>query len=119
MELVTAAALLAMSASASPGPSVQFVLPLPGDAERKVVNYTCEGVDHPVSVDYVNAAPNFLAVMTVAGERLVLASVLAAGGVRYVGGPFEWWTKGSEATFSDLRENPPAPVACAEASETP
>jgi membrane-bound inhibitor of C-type lysozyme len=119
MELITAASLLAMAAAGSPGPSLQLALPLSGDAERKVVSYTCTGVESPVAVEYVNAAPNFLAIMTVAGERLILASVIAADGVRYLAGPFEWWTKGSEATFADLRESPAAPVACAQASETP
>jgi membrane-bound inhibitor of C-type lysozyme len=119
MDMITAASLLAMAAAGAPGPSLQLALPLTGDAERKVVSYTCTGVESPVAVEYVNAPPNFLALMTVGGERLVLASVLAADGVRYVAGPFEWWTKGSEATFSDLRESPAAPVACTEASETP
>jgi membrane-bound inhibitor of C-type lysozyme len=119
MDVITAAALLGMAPTGTFGPSLQLALPLPGDGERKVVSYTCEGVEAKIAVDYLNAAPNFLAIMTVGGERLILASVLAADGARYVAGPFEWWTHGTDATFSDLRESPAAPVACAEVSETP
>lgn len=118
MELLTAAALLGLAAPDT-GIAMQLVLPLTGDAERRVVRYQCEGVDRLFHVEYLNAPPNFLAIIPIAEERLVFASTIAASGVRYVAGPFEWWTSGPEATFSDLRDDPPAPVACTEASETP
>lgn len=116
--LSTAAALLGLATPSAP-PMTQFVLPMSGDAERRVVTYACEGVEQSFAVDYLNASPNFLAVIPVGGERLIFVATISASGARYVSGPFEWLAKGPEATFSDLRQDPPDAVACSELSETP
>src|SRR5690606_37233976 len=99
--------------------AVSLVLPLTGDAEQKRIVYQCEGAADEVPVLYVNAAPNFLALITVGGERLVFAGVLSASGARYVSGPFEWWSTGADASFRDLRHEAETPVACTEKTEIP
>ncbi len=97
--------------------SAQVVLQLQGSFERNVIRYQCEGLE-PFSVDFINAAPNFLAIIPVNGEKLVFANVVAASGARYVAAQYEFWTKGSEATLTDLQGSTD-PVECHEASETP
>ena len=117
-QLLTAAALLGMAVP-STDTAVQLVVPLQGDAERKVVTYACEGAENPFPVEYINAAPNFLAIVPVGGARLVFAGVLSADGARYVAGPFEWWSHGSEATFADQRRTGEEPATCTEQNGTP
>ena len=100
--------------------SMQIVLQLQGNAERDVVTYDCEGAEEPLTVEYVNAAPVFLAFLPVGGEKLVFVSVLSETGTRYASGVHEWQTSGSEATLTDLTaEEGTPPLACLERSETP
>jgi membrane-bound inhibitor of C-type lysozyme len=99
--------------------SMQIVLELSGNAERNVVRYECEGVE-PFAVEYVNAAPVFLAFVPVAGENLVFVNVIAASGARYVSGQYEWWTRGSEATLADVTAaEGTEPTECLEIVDTP
>lgn len=114
---ITAAMLLGMAAPDT-DTAVGLTLPLGGDVEQKRVVYQCEGAEADVPVLYVNAAPNYLAIVPVEGARLIFAGVIAASGARYVAGPFEWWSKGSEAFFRDLREEGD-PVTCTERNDTP
>jgi membrane-bound inhibitor of C-type lysozyme len=47
------------------------------------------------------------------GDRtLVAVAVMSGSGARYVGQHYEWWTKGDGATFTDLMQDPQAPVQC-------
>jgi membrane-bound inhibitor of C-type lysozyme len=118
MELTNLAMLLGMAAPDT-AVSMQLVLELTGNAERKQVTYQCEGGEQPFTVDYINAEPNFLALIWVEGKQVIFTSVLAASGARYVSGPLEWWSKGDEATFADLRDNALPAVTCNEISNTP
>ena len=108
--------------SAPPAASASLTLTLEstGTIERSVVNYLCED-DSALSVQYINAAPNFLAIVPVEGEALVFASTVSASGARYVSGPYEWWSHQGEATLRDLMQDEDAePIAtCTEASNTP
>jgi membrane-bound inhibitor of C-type lysozyme len=99
--------------------SMQIVLELQGNAQRDLKAYQCEGAE-PFDVEYVNAAPIFLAFVPVAGEKLIFVNVMSASGARYASGQYEWSTKGGEATLTDLMaaEGTP-PLACLEHSETP
>jgi membrane-bound inhibitor of C-type lysozyme len=99
--------------------SAQVVLSLEGNFERNVVRYECEGLE-PFAVDYINAQPNFLAILPVDNQKLVFVATIAGSGVRYVSGQYEWWTKGSDATLADLTAaEGTEPVTCLEATETP
>lgn len=90
------------------------------DAERRTIRYTCEGVE-PFSVEYVNAEPNFFALVPIEGRTLIMAAVLSASGARYAAGPYAWWTRGPEADLYDLTLGEDAdPIAtCSEFTETP
>ncbi|MDP1729754.1 MAG: MliC family protein [Devosia sp.] len=99
--------------------SAQIVLSLQGNFERNVVRYECEGLE-PFAVDYINAQPNFLAILPVGNQKLVFVSTIAASGVRYASGRYEWWTKGGDATLTDFTAaEGTGPVACLEVTETP
>ena len=119
MDNVAATALAAILGIADPGAatSTQVLIALSGDAERKTVAYECEGVT-PFKVEYINAGQNFLAVVPVDGFNVAFVNVLAASGARYVSGQYEWWTKGSDATFIDVTDES-ASVTCLERVETP
>lgn len=117
-EILNAAALLGL-AIVGPQSSMQFVLPLSADAERKAVIYHCDGVEQPFTVEYINSPPNFLALVPVGGEQLLFVTTLSADGARYVSGPFEWWSHGTDATFADARQELAEPVNCSELSEAP
>lgn len=124
--LSTLAAFAAITASAYAQPAlgvqstIVLTLGTDGDAEKRLVRYECEGFE-PFAVEYVNAAPNFLALVPVEGETLVFSAVLSASGARYAAAHWEWWTSGPEASLRDLTLGPDAePVAtCLEFTETP
>jgi membrane-bound inhibitor of C-type lysozyme len=119
---VTLAGLLPAAAQTAGSANSALTLTLEGrdTAELRTVTYDCEGLD-PLTVEYVNAAPNFLALVPVEGETLVFTAVLAASGVRYAAAQWEWWTTGAEASLRDLTLGPDAePVAqCLEFTMTP
>jgi membrane-bound inhibitor of C-type lysozyme len=119
--LVLASAMLAALASpALADTGVNLGLTLAGDAEVKTVAYTCEGHD-PITVQYINAAPNFLAVLPIEGRQTVFVSVLTGSGAKYVSGQYEWWNKGTDVTLHDVTEGlDAAPVLmCSEDIQTP
>lgn len=97
--------------------SAQIVLQLQGNFERNTIQYQCEGLD-PFSVDFINADPNYLAIIPVGPRKMVFVNVMTASGAKYVAGQFEFWTKGSEATLSDLQATPQS-VSCTEVNQTP
>ena len=97
--------------------SAQVVLSLSGNFERNTIQYQCEGLE-PFAVDFINASPNFIALVPIGPQRLVFVNVMSASGAKYVAGQFEFWTKGSEATLTDLQATPPS-VNCTETVATP
>jgi len=98
----------------------KLTLSLGGDAEQHTVQYDC-GEFGQISISYINAAPNFLALVPYEGSTLIFSAVMAASGVRYASGNYEWWTKGTEATFTDLTAAKDAPplASCSEITNTP
>ncbi|MHA6297587.1 MliC family protein [Devosia sp. CAU 1758] len=90
------------------------------DIERRTVSYQCDN-EQALSVQYINAAPNFLAIVPVDGQTLIFATTIAASGARYVSGPYEWWSHQGEATLRDLMQDEDAdPLAtCTEIRNTP
>jgi len=113
-DLSTAASATTASAS------LTLTLDSPGNIERNTVSYLCDN-ESVLSVAYINAAPNFLAIVPVDGQNLVFATTVSASGARYVSGPYEWWSHQGEATLRDLMQDEDAePLAtCTEASNTP
>jgi len=98
--------------------STQVVLSLQGSFERNIVEYQCEGLD-PFKVEFINAEPNFLAIMPIGPRKLVFVNVMSASGAKYVAGQFEFWTKGSDATLTDLQVDSGGALTCSEVVNTP
>jgi len=95
-------------------------LTVPGEAQIKVTKYDCEGHD-PIVVQYLDAALNFLALVPIDGQTVIFANTLSASGAKYQAGKYTWWSKGSQATLSDVTEGlDAAPVlTCVEENDTP
>src|SRR3569832_1618399 len=91
-----------------------------GDAEIKNTTYDC-GDAGKLAVQYVNAAPNFLAVIPIKEQSLVFVNTISASGAKYESGQYVWCNKGADATLSDITEGrDAAPVmTCAEEYDTP
>src|SRR5690606_12444889 len=95
-----ASALLAPTAAHAVETALQIDLATQSDFERRVIRYGCaEG--EPFDVSYINAAPNFLALVPIGDEPdlRVFTAVIAASGVRYASGQWVWWTKGADASL--------------------
>jgi membrane-bound inhibitor of C-type lysozyme len=117
-----AASLLAPAAAQAVETSLQIELGTHSDFERRATLYDCSAGE-PFSVTYINAAPNFLALVPIEGEPepLVFTAVVAASGVRYAAGQWVWWTKGVDATLHDitLGEDAEPVLTCSEMNNTP
>lgn len=113
---------LAATLVASPTLATEFSLnlSLTGDMQTITANYDC-GTETPLTVTYLNAEPNFLALIPVDGKDIVFVNTLAASGAKYEAGKYIWWNKGADATLTDLTEGlDAAPVrTCHERIETP
>lgn len=124
----TAAACLALLALVLPAQiapaaaqtSFMLGLSIAGDAERKLVRYDCQDAVS-FDVEYVNAAPNFLAFVPVDGATYLMSSVIAGSGARYAAGQYVWWSKGTDAELYDVSqgEDAAAILTCAEHIQTP
>jgi membrane-bound inhibitor of C-type lysozyme len=114
------ATLVAFPALAA-GSSVQILLDLTGNAERTIVSYNCETMEERLDVEYVNAHPNFIAILRVEGETRIFVTTISGSGARYVSGEYVWWTSGPDATLSSQMsaEDASPLLSCFEASEIP
>lgn len=115
MEMLPLAAAAMMG---STDVSAQVILSLSGDFQKTTHTYQCEGIENPFSVEFINAEPNFLAIVPVGDRKMVFVNVISASGAKYVAGQFEFWTRGAEATLSDLQAEPQS-VQCNEINDTP
>lgn len=70
--------------------------------ERKQVSYDC-GPAGRLAVVYVNADPNFLAIVPLPSQPqpTIFVSVLSGSGARYAAGKYVWWAKGPSANLYD------------------
>jgi membrane-bound inhibitor of C-type lysozyme len=94
---------------------------LTGDVQIVTAIYGCGVGTEPLTVKYVNAAPNFFAIVPIEGEDVVMVNVISASGAKYVSGRFEWWNKGVDVSLHDVTEGlDAAPVfSCSENVQTP
>lgn len=114
--LATAASVTGALAAQS---SLQLVINIDGNSERRITKYDCEGQDELFAVEYLNANPNYLAILTIEDKKIIFANVISGSGARYAAGQYVWSTKGAEAhLFDELRGTDPI-FTCLEASETP
>ena len=117
------AAILASILLATPAladATIGVGLTVTGDSQIKTTKYDCTGHD-PMVVQYLNAAPNFLALIPIEGQTLVFVNTISASGAKYESGQYVWWDKGSDATLSDVTEGlDAAPVLiCTAENDTP
>ncbi len=110
---VSAICLVAQSAAAIENGTVQ--LQSKGKIERKRVAYDC-GSGGRLAVTYVNADPNFLAIVPLPDQPqpTVFVSVLSGSGARYAAGKYVWWTNGNSASLYDttMGDNAAPTLAC-------
>jgi len=120
--LLLAAALITPATAQAVETTLQIELGAQSDFERRGIVYDC-ATDAPLAVTYINAAPNFLAIVPVAEqpEPLIFTAVISASGVRYASGQWIWWTKGADASLYDatLGDDAEAVLTCSELNNTP
>ncbi len=114
MEVLPLAAAALMG---SPDVSAQVMLSLSGDFQKTTHQYQCEGLE-PFTVEFINAEPNFLALLPLGGRKLIFVNVISADGAKYVAGQYEFWTRGADATLTDVQADSQS-VECSEVTETP
>ncbi|CAG9172015.1 hypothetical protein LMG23992_02097 [Cupriavidus laharis] len=82
--------------------------------EVRTIRYQCDN-DKTLTVRYFNSPDNQAAILRLEGKPVLAVSVISGSGARYVGGRYEWWTKGDEGTLRDLMQtdaNPPMLGGC-------
>ena len=94
--------------------SAAVILNFTGDFQHRAIEYRCGETEDSIRVQYINAAPNYLAIVPVAGQNLVFATVLSASGARYAAGEYEWWAARGEATLTNLQTPDAEPLTCVE-----
>lgn len=121
LRAVLSAAILAASSPALATVELNVGINLSGDVQIQTTIYGCGDTIEPITVKYVNAAPNFFAIVPIGGKDIVFVNVLTASGAKYVSGQLEWWSKGVDATLHDITEGlDAAPVlTCSENVQTP
>ncbi|ODV41126.1 hypothetical protein AWV79_01225 [Cupriavidus sp. UYMMa02A] len=99
-----------VSASAAGAPGIDNVR----FPEVRTVRYQCDS-DKELTVRYFNSPDNQAAILRLEGKPVLAVSVVSGSGARYVGGRYEWWTKGDQGTLRDLMQtdsNPPMLGGC-------
>ncbi|ULU26464.1 MliC family protein [Dyella terrae] len=100
----TAIALLAGTAAMA---DTTHLPPIPVD-NTLVRDYQCHG-GQSLKVTYYNRqGGQSFAMLTVKGNAMLFVDTLAASGVRYVAGPYVWWTKGNNGDLYDMTAGPNA-----------
>ena len=116
------ATLLPASAQATQASLELTITTSSGEFEQRVARYDCAG-ETPLEVTYVNAAPNFLAIVPLDDEPepLIMSAVLSGSGARYAASKWVWWTKGAEASLYDamLDEDAEPVLTCTEINNIP
>jgi membrane-bound inhibitor of C-type lysozyme len=83
--------------AAAQAPTVVFRGASVANAELR--SYACNDHRH-VEVSYIDTVEgDSLAMLAIDGHAHIFVAALAASGVRYVSGPYVWWTKGSRASL--------------------
>jgi membrane-bound inhibitor of C-type lysozyme len=105
MRAIITLAVMALVPSGMAHAQMSLTLPLGPDATVAVEKYRCDD-GRDVQVQYINAGPNSLAMISPEGQDLIFVNVISGSGARYVSGMWEWWSKGSDATLLDGNLDP-------------
>lgn len=79
---------------------LSVALPLGPMDDVQTMTYAC-GDGKVLSVQYINAGANSLAIVPIDGKNRIFVNVLSASGARYVSGADVWWSKGDTATLEN------------------
>src|SRR5579859_2019041 len=106
--------------SASPAPSAAGTLNVPAIPLNATLvrDYHCKGGES-FKVTYYNGSGQSFALLPVKGKPMLFVDTLAASGVKYVAGPYVWWTKGDNGDLYDMTAGPdaaPVIAGCSAAS---
>jgi len=86
-----------------------------------VRHYQCQG-GQSLKVTYFNRqGGQSFALLTVKDKAMLFVDTLAGSGVRYVAGPYVWWTKGNHGDLYDATQGPnaaPIVAGCTSSSTT-
>jgi len=107
--MITGAAVL-LGGSAAWATTITIELPGDEKPETNKVAYACG--DRTVTATYINTSGNQFAVLDLGDATIVTVTVMSGSGARYVGQQYEWWTKGDQATLTDLMQDPQKPLDC-------
>jgi membrane-bound inhibitor of C-type lysozyme len=113
LRLVLATVLSHAALSAASATIITIEVPGDEKPETTRVDYACGG--RKVTATYINTSDSQFAVLDLGDKTIVTVSVISGSGARYVGQQYEWWSKGDEAQFTDLMQDPPKTVACSSA----
>ena len=118
---IALAPLLLAAAPALAAVDLNVGINLSGDVQIVTAVYGCGEGTEPLTVKYINAEPNFFAIVPIEGEDVVFVNVVSASGAKYVSGVWEWWNKGADASLHNVTEGlDAAPVmSCSENVQTP
>jgi membrane-bound inhibitor of C-type lysozyme len=103
------AALLVGCGAAS---ATTVTIELPGNETPQIAKLTYACGERRVTATYINTEANQFAVLNLGDATVAMVTVLSGSGARYAGQQYEWWTKGEEATLTDLRTDAQSPLAC-------
>lgn len=121
LKLIALAPLLLAASPALAAVDLNVGINLSGDVQIVTTVYGCGDGAAPLTVKYINAAPNFFAIIPIEAEDVVFVNVISASGAKYVSGEYEWWNKGTDASLHNVTEGlDAAPVLqCTENVQTP
>lgn len=84
-----------------------------------VRNYQCQG-GKSLKVTYYNTqGGQSFALLLVKDKAMLFVDTLAGSGVKYVAGPYAWWTKGNHGDLYDLMAGPNAAPIVAGCTSSP
>ena len=120
-KLAPVALSIALASPALAAVDLNVGINLSGDVQIVTTLYGCGDAQPELTVRYINAQPNFFAIIPIEGEDVVFVNVISASGAKYVSGVWEWWNKGADASLHNVTEGlDAAPVlSCAENVQTP
>ena len=82
-------------------------------------NYQCQG-GQSLHVTYYNKqGGQSFALLSVKDKPMLFVDTLAGSGVRYVAGPYVWWTKGNNGDLYDTTAGPNAAPIIAGCTSSP
>ncbi|AIF46628.1 hypothetical protein HY57_04785 [Dyella japonica A8] len=110
--------ILPMLAGTAAMAETPFLPPVP-ITDARVVDYRCHAGKSLQVAYYNQRGGQSFARMTVKNEALLFVDTIAASGVKYVAGPYAWWTKGEHGDLYDMTAGPNAAPLIAGCSAMP